>query len=31
MMVDHDLELARQECTLTSAGHKVIERGVAQP
>lgn len=31
MMVDHDLELARQERTLTSAGHKVIHHGFGQP
>ncbi len=30
MMVDHDMELARQEQTLTSAGHQVIQRGFAQ-
>lgn len=29
MMVDHDLELARQEKTLKDAGHAVILRGVA--
>ena len=29
LMVDHDLELARQEQTLTSAGHKVVLRGVS--
>lgn len=29
MMVDHDLELARQEVTLTAAGHKVPSRGLA--
>lgn len=29
MMVDHDMELARQERTLESAGHRVIERGKA--
>jgi GDPmannose 4,6-dehydratase len=28
MMVDHDLELARQECTLRDAGHKVTARRV---
>jgi GDPmannose 4,6-dehydratase len=27
MMVDHDLELARQERTLAEAGHKVVARG----
>ncbi len=30
MMVEHDLELARQEKTLAAAGHKVIQRGVSQ-
>jgi GDPmannose 4,6-dehydratase len=30
LMVDHDLELARQERTLTQAGHKVVQRGVSQ-
>ena len=30
MMVDHDLELARQECTLRNAGHMVAKRGGAQ-
>ena len=29
LMIDHDLELARQECPLVAAGHKVIMRGVA--
>lgn len=29
MMVDHDLELARQEQTLTKAGHKVVLRGAS--
>jgi GDPmannose 4,6-dehydratase len=29
MMVDHDLELARQECTLAEAGHKVVTRGLS--
>jgi GDPmannose 4,6-dehydratase len=29
MMVDHDLELARQESTLINAGHSVALRGVA--
>ncbi len=29
MMVDHDMELAKQECTLRNAGHKVaVRRGV---
>jgi GDPmannose 4,6-dehydratase len=28
-MVAHDLELARQERTLTDAGHAVAPRGVA--
>jgi len=27
LMVDHDLELARQELTLAKAGHKVVVRG----
>lgn len=27
LMVEHDLELARQEQTLTSAGHRVVVRG----
>lgn len=27
MMIDHDLELARQERTLADAGHKVVTRG----
>ena len=27
LMVDHDMELARQEQTLTRAGHKVVLRG----
>ena len=27
MMVEHDLELARQEQTLAAAGHKVVRRG----
>jgi GDPmannose 4,6-dehydratase len=31
MMMEHDLELARQERTLTSAGHHVIQRGASQP
>jgi GDPmannose 4,6-dehydratase len=30
MMVEHDLELARQERTLAEAGHVVIQRGVSQ-
>lgn len=29
MMVDHDMELARQEQTLAEAGHKVVIRGSA--
>ena len=29
MMVDHDLELARQECTLRDAGHTVTLKGAA--
>jgi len=29
MMVEHDLELARQERTLTRAGHQVVVRGIA--
>jgi GDPmannose 4,6-dehydratase len=29
MMVDHDVELARQETTLRAAGHKVQARGLA--
>lgn len=29
LMIDHDLELARQECGLLAAGHKVIMRAVA--
>jgi GDPmannose 4,6-dehydratase len=28
MMIDHDLELARQEKTLADAGHKVVARGL---
>jgi GDPmannose 4,6-dehydratase len=28
-MVEHDLELARQERTLAAAGHKVVVRGVS--
>ena len=31
MMVDHDLELARQESTLHDAGHVVVRRGAASP
>jgi GDPmannose 4,6-dehydratase len=27
MMVDHDMELGRQECTLANAGHRVLHRG----
>jgi GDPmannose 4,6-dehydratase len=30
MMIDHDLELARQELTLTEAGHRVVVRGSSQ-
>jgi GDPmannose 4,6-dehydratase len=30
LMVDHDLELARQETTLTKAGHQVAQRGASQ-
>jgi GDPmannose 4,6-dehydratase len=30
LMMDHDLELARQEQTLAAAGHKVVQRGVSQ-
>jgi len=29
MMVEHDLELARQEKTLWDAGHKVVQRGLS--
>lgn len=29
MMIDHDLELAKQERTLAEAGHKVVQRGVS--
>lgn len=29
MMVKHDLELAKQEQTLTKAGHRVIVRGIS--
>jgi GDPmannose 4,6-dehydratase len=28
-MMDHDLDLAKQEQTLTDAGHKVVQRGVS--
>jgi hypothetical protein len=28
-MVDHDLELARQELTLTEAGHKIFQHGIS--
>ena len=28
MMMEHDIELARQEVTLAAAGHKVFQRGV---
>lgn len=31
MMIDHDLEMARQERTLASAGHQVVQRGSSQP
>ena len=31
LMVEHDLELARQEQTLSRAGHAVVVRGVSQP
>lgn len=31
MMVDHDLELARQEQTLTQGGHTVVPRGAISP
>ena len=31
MMVDHDLELARQERTLRDAGHTVLARGAGSP
>jgi len=30
MMVDHDFDLARQEQTLTQAGHRVVQRGASQ-
>jgi GDPmannose 4,6-dehydratase len=30
LMVDHDMELARQEQTLAKAGHKVVVRGSSQ-
>ncbi len=29
MMVEHDLELARQERTLAAAGHKIVTRGLS--
>lgn len=29
MMMDHDLELAKQEVTLAAAGHKIFHRGVS--
>jgi GDPmannose 4,6-dehydratase len=29
MMVDHDLELAKQEVTLAAAGHKIFQRGAS--
>ena len=29
MMIEHDLELAKQERTLAEAGHKVVQRGVS--
>jgi GDPmannose 4,6-dehydratase len=29
LMIEHDLELARQECQLVAAGHKVLLRAVA--
>jgi GDPmannose 4,6-dehydratase len=29
LMVDHDMELARQEQTLSHAGHKVVQRGLS--
>jgi GDPmannose 4,6-dehydratase len=29
LMVDHDMELARQERTLSEAGHKVVKRGLS--
>ncbi|HTM47259.1 MAG TPA: GDP-mannose 4,6-dehydratase [Bryobacteraceae bacterium] len=30
MMVEHDLEIARQEQTLANAGHRVVVRGISQ-
>jgi GDPmannose 4,6-dehydratase len=30
LMVEHDLELAKQEATLTKAGHQVAQRGASQ-
>jgi GDPmannose 4,6-dehydratase len=30
MMVDQDMELARQECTLKNAGHMVAFRGAGE-
>jgi GDPmannose 4,6-dehydratase len=30
LMIDNDLELARQETTLTRAGHQVAQRGASQ-
>lgn len=30
MMAEHDLELARQEQTLSGAGHRVVRRGLSQ-
>jgi len=30
LMVEHDLELAKQETTLTNAGHQVAQRGASQ-
>src|SRR5712691_8435701 len=29
MMMDHDLDLARQELTLTEAGHKTVQHGIS--
>jgi hypothetical protein len=29
MMVESDLDLARQEQTLAGAGHKVVQRGLS--
>ncbi len=29
MMIECDLDLARQEQTLAAAGHKVVQRGIA--